>query len=222
MSDSAGRTAPGCVADTMVLAMFVDAGHAALLPALAADRVFVTPSVINPAEAPPFAQQPLAEFARGAFTLQERQGNPLAAVRLHRRTAFYLDVGHAWTPATPSREELLIQETFASPATWAAAEAREPTRRIKRVGRGEAECAAVAVARGWTLWTDDAAILDLLAVLHPGHPVERISDLLVRAVREGLLGCQEAAALYNEVFRDTLGLWTTRTLVCEGDEAVVR
>jgi hypothetical protein len=222
VSDAAGRALPGCVADTMVLAMFVDAGHAALLPALAAGRLFVTPSVINPAEAPPFAQQPLAEFARGAFTLQERLGHPLAAVRFHRRTAFYLDVGHAWAPATPSLEELLIQETFASPATWAAAEAREPARRIKRVDRGEAECAAVAIARGWTLWTDDAAILDLLAVLHPDQSVERISDLLVRAVREGLLGCHEAAALYNGVFRDTLGLWTTRTLACDNDQVIVR
>jgi hypothetical protein len=202
--------------------MFVDAGHAALLPALAADRLFITPSVINPAETPPFVQQPLAEFARGAFTLQERQGNPLAAVRFHRRTAFYLDIGHAWTPVTLSLEELFIQERFASPATWAAAEVREPTRRIKRVDRGEAECAAVAIARGWTLWTDDAAILDLLAVLHPEQPVERISDLVIRAAREGLFGCQEAAALYNEVFRDTLGLWTTRTLVCDDGEVVMR
>ena len=222
MSDPAGRTAPGCVADTMVLAMFVDAGHAALLPALAAGRLFITPSIINPAEAPPFAQQPLAEFARGAFTLQERQGHPLAAVRFHRRTAFYLDVGHTWTPVTLSGAELHRQETFASPATWTAAEAREPTRRIKRVDRGEAECAAVALTRGWTLWTDDAAILDLLAVLHPDQPVERISDLLARAAREGLLGCQEAASLYNDVFRGTLGLWTTRTLACDNDQVIVR
>jgi hypothetical protein len=206
----------------MVLAMFVDADHAALLPALASGRLFVTPSVINPAEAPPFSQTPQAEFARGAFSLQERQGHPLAAARFHRRTAFYLDVGHAWTPAVPSLAELLIQETIASPATWEAAEASDPARRVKRIGRGEAETAAVAITRGWTLWSDDAAIINLLAALHPGHPVERISDLVVRAAREELLGCDEAAALYNEVFRDTLGLWTTRTLACENDDVIVR
>jgi hypothetical protein len=143
-------------------------------------------------------------------------------VRLHRRTAFYLDVDAVWTPATLSAEELHQATLFATPATRAAAEARDPTRRIKRVGRGETECAAVAIARGWTLWSDDAAILDLLAGLHPAQPVERISDLLVRATRESLLGCHEAAALYNDVFRDTLGLWTTRTLACDDGEVVVR
>jgi hypothetical protein len=212
--DRPGPTPSGYVADTMVLAMFVDAGQAALLPALAAGRLFVTPSIIDSAETPPFPSQPTAEFARGAFYLQERQGNPLAAVRLHRRTAFYLDIDTSWTPAPLSAGELLQAERFVSPATWAAAEAQDPTRRIKRVSRGEAECAAVAVTRGWTFWTDDTAILDLLAILHPPQPVERISDLLIRAAHEGFLGCQEAADLYNDVFRDTLGLWTTRILVC--------
>jgi hypothetical protein len=206
----------------MVLAMFVDTGHAALLRALAADRLFVTPSIIDPAEVPPFPSQPTAEFAQGAYYFQERQGNPLAAVRLNRRTAFYLDVDTAWTPATLSTEELQQADLFASPATWAAAEARDPGRRIKRVSRGEAECAAVAVTRGWTFWTDDAAILDLLAVLHPAQPVERISDLLIRAAREGLLGCQEAAELYNDVFRDTLELWTTYSLVCDNGQVILQ
>ena len=139
-------------------------------------------------------------------------------MRLHRRTAFYLDIDTAWAPAPLSAEELQQAELFVSPATWAAAEARDPTRRIKRVSRGEAECAAVAVTRGWTFWTDDAAIVDLLAVLHPAQPVERISDLLIRAAHEGLIGCQEAADLYNDVFRDTLGLWTRRTLVCRNGQ----
>jgi len=216
-----GPVKTGYVADNMVLAMFVDAGHAALLAALAADRLFVTPSVIDPEEAPPFSAQPTAEFARGAFYFQERQGNPLAAVRLHRRTAFYLDLDTAWTPATLSVEELHQTELFAAPTTWAAAEARDPVRRIKRVSRGEAECAAVVVKRGWTFWTDDTAILDLLAVLHPAQPVERISDLLIRTVQEGLLGCQEAADLYNHVFKDALKLWTTYSLVCDGGKVIV-
>ena len=222
MSKPLGPVTTGCVADNMVLAMFVDADHAALLATLASGRLFVTPSVIDPDETPPFSAQPTAEFARGAFSFQERLGDPLTAVRLHRRTAFYLDVDTRWMPVTLSAEELQQAERFAPPATWSAAEAMEPTRRIKRVGRGEAECAAVAITRGWTLWSDDAAIIDLLAVLHPEQPVERISDLLVRAAREGLLGYCEAATLYNEVFRDTLGLWTTRTLDCGDDEVVVR
>lgn len=80
----------------------------------------------------------------------------------------------------------------------------------------------MAVIRGWTLWSDDTAIVDLLAALHPGQPVERISDLLAWAVREGLVGCQDAADLYNNVFKGTLGLWTTRALACEQGQVVVR
>jgi hypothetical protein len=212
----------GFVVDTMVLAMFVDAGHAALLPALAAGRLFVTPSVIDPDEMPPFLTQPAAEFARGAFYFQERQGDPLAAVRLYRRTAFYLDAGTAWTPATLSIEELHQVEVLTAPAARAAAAALDPARRIKRVDRGEAECASVAITRGWTLWSDDAAIINLLASLHPGHPVERISDLVVRAAREGLLGCQEAAQLYNDLFVWQLGLYSKILLRCHDNQVLVR
>ena len=63
-----------------------------------------------------------------------------------------------------------------------------------------------------------APVALLLAILYPMQPIERISDLVIRAAREGLLGCQEAAALYNDVFRDTFGLWTTYSLVCRNDE----
>ena len=202
--------------------MFVDAGHADLLSALAAHRLFVTPSIIDPADSPPFPSQPIAEFARGAFYFQERQGNPLAAVRLNRRTAFYLDAGTSWTTTALSSAELIQTEAFMNPATWSAAETMDPARSIKRVSRGEAECAAVAVTRGWTLCTDDAAIVDLLAALYPAQPVERISDLLIRAVHEGLLDCQEAADLYNDVFRDALELWTTYTLICENGAILIR
>ena len=98
----------------------------------------------------------------------------------------------------------------------------DPAFRFKRVCAGEAEAAAVAVARGWTLWSDDAAIANVLAALHPGHPVERISNLLVRAAREELLPCQDAADLYNDVFTGVLGLWTNLTLSCENDTVVIR
>ncbi len=84
------------------------------------------------------------------------------------------------------------------------------------------ESAAVAVARGWTLWSDDAAIVNLLAALYPDHPVERISDLVMRAAQEGLLPCQEAADLYNDMFKRMLGLWTMRTLICDNGQVLIR
>jgi hypothetical protein len=212
----------GSVVDTMVLAMFVDSGQAALLPALAGGALFVPPSIIDPDETPPFPAQPMAEFARGAFYLQERQGQPLAAVRFHRRTAFYLDIQTAWRPAVLSIAELHQADAFTTPTTWERAHVVDPSRRITRISRGEAECAAMAVTRGWTLWTDDSAILNLLAILHPDQPVERISDLLIRAAREGWIGCEEAADLYNEVFRTTFGLWTTYVLVCDNGQVTIQ
>jgi hypothetical protein len=204
------------------LAMFVDAGYAHLLTALAAGNLYVTPAIIDPNVTPPFDSQPPAEFARGTFYFQERQGHPLSAVRFYRRTAFYLDVNRAWKPVVLSIEDLNQQEVLSSPGTWHEAQAKNPSHRIAKIGRGEAECATVAVSRGWTLWSDDAAIVHLLAALHPGHPVERISHLVMRAAREGLLSCQEAADLYNDAFKATLGLWTSLTLICEHGQVVIR
>lgn len=222
MTESSGSATAGCVADNMVLAMFVDADRADLLPILAGGSLLVPPSVIDPDEAPPFAQQPTAEFAKGAFYLQQRSARPVDAVRFSRRMAFYPGRGIAWQPAVLSVAELRLAASFADPETWRRAASIDPAVRAKRIGRGEAECAAVAVSRGLTLWSDDAAIIALLAALHPGHPVERISDLLGRAVRQGTVGCDDAADLYNRVFKATLGLWTTWSLACVDDQIVVQ
>jgi hypothetical protein len=199
----------------MVLAMFVDADRVSLLSALAGGSVYVTPSIIDPAETPPFVRQPIAEFAKGIFVAQHNLSNPLLAQRVTRRTAFYQSIGAAWTPVNLDIAELRQARHFASPAARSAARQINPALKIRRVSAGEAEAAAVAVNRGWTLWSDDAAIINLLGALYPGYPVERISGLVIRATHEGLLGCEEAAGLYNEVFKRQLGLWTTRTLVCE-------
>lgn len=206
----------------MVLAMFVDADHARLLSALAGRSVYVTPSVIDPEETPPFARQPVAEFAKGIFAAQRDLSQPLHTMRVQRRTAFYRAVGAAWRPVRLSYAELQQARYFASPAAREAARQADPTLRVKRVSAGEAEAAAVAVARGWTLWSDDAAIVNLLAALYPDHPVERISDLVMRAAREELLPCQEAADLYNDTFKGMLGLWTTRTLICDSNNLIVQ
>ena len=206
----------------MVLAMFVDADRAPLLSALAAGSVQVTPSVIDPAETPPFARQPVAEFAKGIFAAQRDLSQQLHATRVQRRTAFYRAVGAAWRPVTLSYSELQQARYFASTAAREAARLADPTLKVKRVSAGEAEAAAVAVARGWTLWSDDAAIVNLLAALYPDHPVERISDLVIRSAQEGLQPCQEAADLYNDTFKGTLGLWTTRTLICDNDQVLIR
>ncbi|HEY1336174.1 MAG TPA: hypothetical protein VGF59_01625 [Bryobacteraceae bacterium] len=206
----------------MVLAMFVDAGRADLLGALAGGRVFVTPTVLDPDETPPFAQQPTAEFAKGTFYFQQRLGLPVDAVRHHRRVAFYSARGNAWRPIELSTDELGMTAHLLNPSTWEQAAQIAPSVRVKRIDRGEAECAAVALTRKWTLWSDDAAIVALLSALHPDHPFERINDLLARGVRENLIGCNAASELYNDVFKGQLKLWTRLVLGCENGELVVQ
>jgi hypothetical protein len=206
----------------MVLAMFVDAGLVDLLAALAGGNLFVSPTILDPDETPPFSQQPIAEFARGTFYFQQRLGRPVEAVRHHRRVAFYSAKDTDWQPVSLSTDELQATADLLNPATWRRATEIDPSVRVKRVDRGEAECAAVALTRGWTLWSDDAAIIALLGALYPGRPVERISDLLARGVCEGLISCQEAADLYNDVFKGRLKLWTRLVLGCEGGELIVQ
>ena len=103
MIGRADVTTLGYVVDTMVLAMFVDSGHASLLAALAAGNLFVSPAIIDPAAMPPYDSQPSAEFAQGTFLFQQRQGHPLADVRFNRRMAFYLEVNRVWKSVVLSR-----------------------------------------------------------------------------------------------------------------------
>ncbi len=199
----------------MVLAMFVDAGQFEVLVSLAGGRLFVTPTVADADEMPPYASEPVAEFARGLFRSQAEAG-AMHANRVARRTAFFQASGAQWLPVALTVAELHDTQRLLQPATRTAAQKINPAFKFKRVGAGEAEAAAVALSRGWTLWSDDAAIVGLLAALHQGHPVERIGRLLKRAVNEGLLSCEDAAHLYNDAFKRDLGLWTSITLRCRG------
>jgi len=209
-----------CLVDTMVLGMFIDAGRADLLAALAGGRVYLTPSILDPEEQPPFAQPPIAEFAKGVWHAQQDLGQAISARRVQRRVAYYQ--GGAWHPVALSAAELQRAAYLASRAARDAARAVNPAFKAKRVDPGEAECAAVAIERGWELWSDDGGIVALMRTLHPHLHVERLCGLLVRAVRAGLIPCTEAQHLYNAVFKEDLGLWTMLSLDCEAGNAICR
>lgn len=212
-----------CVVDNVVLAMFVDADAVPLLLALAGGSIYVTPSILDPGERPPFSQPPIAEFAKGLFEAQQRLHDPHLAARAQRRTAFYAaGARDAWRPVTLATAELQLAQELRSPIARTKARAADPSYRAKRVDPGEAECAAVAITRGWTLWSDDHAIVGLVRALYPGVRVERLCGLLVRAVNEGLATCAEAQRLYNNVFKGQLNLWSPLTLVCADGQAVCR
>lgn len=209
-----------CVVDNMVLAMFVDAGQATLLAALAGGGMYVTPSILDPLELPPFAGRPRAEFAKGLFEAQRDLAQPLLARRAQWRTAFYQ--GGGWQPVVLSARELRRAQYLASPAARAAARGLNSSFKAKRVDLGEAECAAVALERGWDLWSDDGGIVELVRTLHPSVRVERLCGLLLRAVGVGLIACEEARYLYNIVFKGELGLWTALTLHCDDGVATCK
>jgi len=196
-----------CLVDTMVLGMFVDAGRADLLAALAVGRIYLTPSILDPAEQPPFVRPPIAEFAKGVWHAQQDLGRAISARRVQRRVAYYQS--GAWHPVALSVAELQRAAYLASRAARDAARAANPAFKAKRVDPGEAECAAVAIERGWELWSDDGGIVALMRTLHPHLRVERLCGLLIRAVRAGLIPCTEAEASHSRSF----GEWE----YCSGD-----
>lgn len=115
MSDAPIAEARAYVADTMVLAMFVDAGRASLLSDLAGGRLYMTPSVLDPEETPPFARQPVAEFAKGIYAAQRDLSKLVHVRRIERRTDFYRTAGATWQPVTLAYSELVRARYFASP-----------------------------------------------------------------------------------------------------------
>ena len=208
------------VVDNVVLAMLVDADQVALFQALAGGTLYLTPSILDPYERPPFSGSPASEFAKGLYTAHRDPGDPRLAARLRLRTAFYDLQARVWQPVSISLEELRLAGRLTSATTRQAARRAKPGLKVRRIDPGEAECAAVAIHRGWRLWSDDSAIVDLVRVLYPTCEVERLCGLLVRAVEEALIPCDDAARLYNEVFKSELNLWSSLFLRCEDDIAI--
>ena len=202
--------------------MFVDADHVALLLALAGWSVYVPPSIIDPAEIPPFTQPPISEFAQGLFEAQQNLSQPLLAARAHYRSVFYQTRPLGWRSVALSPTELRLAQYLTTRQARDEARERNPAFRAKRIALGEAECAAVAIERGWTLWSDDNSIVELVRTLYPTCHVERLCGLVVRAVDERLIECDRAQHLYNEVFKRHLNLWSKLGLECEDDNAICR
>jgi hypothetical protein len=210
-----------CVVDNMVLAMFVDAGRAELLPQLADGPICLTPTILDPSEQPSLAMRPQSEFARGLHRAEQNRADPLSARRYARR-AHFLTQQESWQPIELSRDELRLAHTLTMEETRRRVRKIDPAFKSRRIDPGEAECAAVAISRDWTLWSDDQAIISLIRALKPYCQVERICGLLERAVSERLMICPDAAHLYNDIFKGELNLWTKLSLYCDGAVAACR
>ncbi|GAA5504208.1 hypothetical protein Dxin01_03977 [Deinococcus xinjiangensis] len=201
----------------MVLVMFVDSGMAALLPALAGGRVYVSPSILDAAETAEGCE-PISEFMKGLSRFR-RLDDDLSRLRLERRQDFLGQSAALWQPATPTLAELQLAHELTKRETRARAKAQNTALRIARVDPGEAEAAALAITRGWTFWSDDNGIVPLIRTLYPAVTLERTCALVARAVNERLLSWVEGHQLFEGTFKGQLDLHTTARLVWEAGEA---
>lgn len=190
-----------CIADTSLLSNFVHTGYAYLLHRLLPEPVLLSPTVLDPAEVllpRPYTQALRSEFLRPLHMASLPGYEDYQAVAPLIQ-GFVLGSGHLWRPVELTSQEAALAYELSEKRAWDRCRDSPGRYRRRRVGPGEAEAAAVAVCRGWTLLADDQAIIDLLRCLYPQVPVVRTCALLQAAARSGHVPCVEAAHLFNEV-----------------------
>ncbi|MDP9475789.1 MAG: hypothetical protein M3R38_08885 [Actinomycetota bacterium] len=203
-----------CVADTSLLNNFVHSGNAYLLERLLGGPVCLSPTVLDAHETvmPNFSGEGVvSEFLKPLY-MSRLPGHSSYRDVAPLIQAFALAAGNLWQPVELTGDESALAERLGSKRIHAEVRAACPNacRRITELGPGEAEVAAVAVSRRWTMLTEDRAAADLLRRLHPEIPVRKTCCLLVHAVERGLMPCQEAAELYNRRIVDELCSWAFR------------
>jgi hypothetical protein len=216
-----------CIVDNTVLVNFVHAGAADLLTAITQGHLYLPPAILDPAE----VQEPLStweSFVPRSEVLRplhrarelERQHEKLPEpgqvsddLRHYRRIAPHLEafarrLGERWLPAEPTPDESRLAASLASKNVRQPARAKCPQLKGRvELDAGEAEVAAVAVKRGWTMLIDDQAAVQLVNCLYPQVPIFRTCGLLRHAVERGLLPCADAADLFNHVISEELGFY---------------
>lgn len=203
-----------CIADTSLLNNFVHSGSAYLLNRLLEGPVRLSPAVLDVQETllPEFPRvSPTSEFLKPLYM------SSLPEYADHRRIApfiqsFALSAGDSWEPVDLEVQELLLASRLSSKSIRARVKSACPqiTRPRIELDPGEAEAAAIAIIREWTLLTEDQASADLLRCLYPSVPIVRTCPLLAHAVKQDHISCPEAADLFNRRMVDDLGFWAFR------------
>ena len=214
-----------CIADNSVLSNFVHAGVAGLLHALVEGPLYLPPSILDPDEAnlPTSAWQdheatsellrPLHTALRLGQEAAATPGKDVPDLPLYRRTkheieAFRAARGTLWNPLELTPGELALAQEFTSRDIRNRVREHCPNLRGRRqLQVGEAEVAAIAVTRGWTVLVDDQAAVELLRCLYPTVRFFRTCELLVIAAQAGYVVCEEAARLFNDVMVAELGFF---------------
>ncbi len=203
-----------CIADTSLLNNFVHSGSAYLLDRLLRGPVRLSPVVLDIGETllPAVPQvEPASEFLKPLWMSRYPEHATYRGIAPFIQD-FALSAGELWEPAEPGKDELALAAYFSSKRVRADVQDKCPRIRRTRVELhpGEAEAAAIAVSRGWTFLTEDQASVELVQCLYPEVPVLRTCSLLMQAVKQGYLSCEEAADLFNQRIVDELGLWVYR------------
>ena len=192
-----------CIADNSLLSNFVKAGAADLLHALLESPVHLSPTVLDPYEAS--QSRPWSELQPTSELLKDWESTPWIS-------RFACKQNELWLPVELQNTELTQANYFGSRAVRDDVRARFPTLERGRVqlDAGEAEAAAIAINRKWTLLVDDQAAVNLLRHLHPDIPTIRTGELLVYAAQIEEISCSEAAELFNTVIVGKLGFYAHR------------
>lgn len=209
------------IADNNLLSNFVDADAARLLFRLLGEPVFISPSVIEPTEKPPYFSPPVSETHKfisdrlillsrmeaEGFDDRDPNNEPLkrryqiTKARVGLRTAFLGEMGILWQPAN-------LTERIAARSLAMRKEFKSLKNRI-----ADAECLALAETNGWMLLTDDSALVD--AASSVGVETSRTCGLLIKAVELEFTSCQDSAILFNEVIVDAHGFRAYRSMGSE-------
>ena len=218
--DTADALAHPCIADVGVLNNFVHTGKAFLLGRILGSPVRVSPSVIDVDQLPlrPSSARELAD-PRCDF-LQTIYMSTVSGYRHYGKRGSYASSflscrGELWEHVMPTSKEVALAHRLrkGTSGTDLAVERARTASPVHRLGVGEAEAAAIAVSRGWTLLTDDRATAGVVSTQNPAIGTLGTCDLLTYAVACGLLPCAEAADLYNRRIGAQLGHQAKRQAV---------
>ena len=203
-----------CIADTSLLNNFVHSASAWVLDRLIGGPVCLSPTVLDVGETllPDFPRtEPASEFLRPLHMAAQPGYSDYRKIAPFIQS-FALGAGDLWEPVEPSKDELVIAARLSNRTIRSEVHRTCPevSRKKMELDPGEAEAAAIAITRGWTFLTEDQAAVDLLGCLYPDVPVQRTCTLLVHAVEQEILTCEEASEMFNRRVVDELGFWATR------------
>ncbi len=227
--DTEDALAYPCIADVGVLNNFVHSGKSFLLGRILGSPVHVSPSVID------VDQLPLRRFSARELPdprcdfLQPIYMSTVAGYHHYGKrgsyaSSFLADRGKLWEHAMPTAEEVTLANRLrkGNLDKDLAAERPHKARLVHRLGAGEAEAAAIAVCREWTLLTDDWATAGVVSTSYPTIVTLGTCDLLVYAADRGLLPCAEAADLYNRHIGAQLGHQVKRKVTSKTERLWLR